>query len=342
MQKYLFLNDYSEGAHPNILKALSESNDSQEQGYGYDQYSDKARELIKQECQSEPKIYFVSGGTQANQVALSSMLRSFESVISADSGHIATHEAGSIEATGHKINTIVTKDGKLTSEQIDLVVKSHNDEHMVKPKVVFISNTTEVGTTYNKAELEALSKYCHENDLYLYLDGARLAMALVSNGNDLTLADISRLTDMFYIGGTKNGALLGEALVINNQKLQLDFVRQLKQRGALLAKGRVLGIQFQELFSNDLFYSLGRKANETANILTEGIKLMGFNFLTESNTNQVFPIFPNKIISELEKLYGFYVWEKIDEENSAIRLVTSWVTKEEVANEFLKDLKDLI
>jgi len=212
---------------------------------------------------------------------------------------------------------------------------------MVKPKVIFISNSTEVGTIYSKKELTLLSKFCKENDLYLYLDGARLASAITAEGNDLSILDITNLTDMFYIGGTKNGALLGEAIVINNSILKKDFKRLIKQRGGLLAKGRLMGIQFDELFSDNIYFELGKHANSMANKLTRGIKKLGFTFLTESNTNQIFPIFSNELIGKLNKLYGFYIWLVVNPENSAIRLVTSWATKEEFVNEFLLDLKAL-
>ena len=221
---------------------------------------------------------------------------------------------------------------------IKQVLDFHQDEHMVKPKLVFISNATELGTIYNKSELETLSTFCKSNNLYLYLDGARIGTAVMSKQSDLTLVDITKLVDIYYIGGTKNGALFGEAIVIINDKLKENFRYHLKQRGALLAKGRSIGIQFQELFKNDLYFTLAEHANKMAYNLTEGISKLGLKFLTASNTNQIFPILPNKIISQLEELYGFYIWNKIDQDNSAIRLVTSWATKKEIVDEFIKDL----
>lgn len=339
MKKYLFFNDYSEGAHPAILKALEETNNIQEMGYGEDSYTLAAKKEIQKAIKNEnADIRFVSGGTQANLIILASMMRPYESVISAYSGHINMHEAGAIEATGHKIEAVKSNDGKLNPEQMADLVNLHQDEHMTKPRVVFISNSTEVGTIYDKKEIENLSRFCHTNNLYLYLDGARLGSALTAKNNSLTLSDICALTDAFYIGGTKNGALLGEAVVITNNELKPEFRRLMKQRGGLLAKGRVLSIQFRELFKDNLYFDLAKHANKTAAKLSEGIKQMGYKFLTESPTNQIFPILPNEVIKKLEEMYGFYVWEKVDEKNSAIRLVTSWATKESAVDEFLKDL----
>ena len=283
----------------------------------------------------------VSGGTQSNLIVISAILKPYESVISANTGHIHVHEAGSIEATGHKINIIDTKDGKLTPQSLKLVLDEHTNEHMVKPRLVFISNSTEIGTVYKKKEMEELSLFCKANNLLLYLDGARLGSALCSGENDLTLSDLSKLTDVFYIGGTKNGALLGEAIVINNNNLKQDFRFHLKQKGALLAKGRVLGIQFIELFREDLFFVLAKHANSMSMKLSHAIKELGYNFLTESTSNQINPILPNEIIEKLNQKYAFYVWSKIDDKKSAIRLVTSWATKKEVVDSFIDDLKSM-
>ena len=337
--KHLFFDDYSEGAHTQILEALYRTNLSQEVGYGTDVFCQEAVSVLKSKIGNpEADIHFVSGGTQANLIALSAMLRPYESVIAPISGHIAIHEAGAIEATGHKINTIETTNGKLFPQDIQNVVDAHVDEHMVKPRAVFISQATEVGTIYKKDELEAISRVCRKNSLYLYLDGARLGSALTSSEADITLPELSKLIDMFYIGGTKNGALLGEAIVINNRKLKENFRFYLKQKGALLAKGRVLGIQFVELFKGDLYFDLAKHANAMASKLTEGIRKQGYKFLSESSTNQIFPIFPNSIIEKLKSSYGFYVWKKIDPYHSAIRMVTSWATKESAVDEFLVEL----
>lgn len=338
--KYSFFNDYSEGAHPNILVALQQSNLAQETGYGEDSLSLQAAQLIKDKV-SNPNadIHFVSGGTQANLIVLASILKSYEAVIAVNTGHIFVHEAGAIEATGHKICIAQSKDGKIRPEQIQTICDEHSDEHMVKPRVVFISHSTEVGTVYSKQELQAISEVCKKNALYLYLDGARLGSALMSTQSDMSLAELSALVDVFYIGGTKNGALLGEAIVISNDHLKANFRYHLKQRGALLAKGRVLGVQFLELFQNDLYFDLAKHANTMAGKLTQGIKDQGYEFLTDSTTNQIFPIFPNSLIEKLKEVYGFYIWSKFDEERSSIRLVTSWATKEEAVDGFLEDLK---
>jgi len=342
MYKYSFYNDYSEGCHPKILEFLASSNLIQEAGYGEDAICVKARELLKTKiANSKVDIHFVSAGTQVNLIMLAAMMRPYESVIAVETAHINVHEAGAIEATGHKINLVQGIEGKITIEKIDEVVKAHHDEHMVKPKMVFISNSTELGTVYNKEDLVKISKYCHENNLYLYLDGARLGMALTSEGIDLTLKDIAELVDAFYIGGTKNGALLGEAIVICNENLKKDFRYFLKQRGGLLAKGRVLGAQFLVLFQDDLYFELAKHANAMAAKLSEKIRKLGFKFLTEAKTNQIFPILPNAIIEKLREIYGFYVWAKADEGNSAIRLVTSWSTNEKMVDEFIRDLNTL-
>lgn len=342
MQKYSFKNDYSEGVHPNILKKLLEINEEQITGYGLDKYCDKAKELIKQRIKSENSdVYFVSGGTQTNQLVLAHILRPYESVISAKTGHINVHEAGAIEATGHKVDTIQSADGKLTPELIKPILEEHLDDHMTLPKAVYISNATELGTYYTKQEIINLSTFCKDNGLYLFLDGARLASGLMVEGNNLTIEDIAQYTDIFYIGGTKNGAMFGEALVIQNDNIKKDMFRNVKQRGALLAKGWMLGIQFSELFTDDLYFQLGKRMNELSMKLVKGISELGYSFLSDSKTNQIFPIFTNEIIERLSELYGFYVWSKVDDNTSSIRLVTSWATKEEMIDEFLIDLKNL-
>lgn len=339
---YSFKNDYAEGAHPRILQALIESNFVQEEGYGGDRFTQKAIELLKEKIgRTDVDIHLLSGGTQTNLTAISAFLRPHEAAIAASTGHILTHETGAIEATGHKIISVETENGKLYPSQIKTVLDLHTDEHMVKPKLVYISNTTEIGSIYNKSELTDLKDFCEENNLILYMDGARLGSALCSVENDLKLSDIPALVDAFYIGGTKNGALLGEALVICRNSLKEDFRFHLKQKGALLAKGRLLGIQFYELFKDDLFFELAQHANKMATILGEACSNAQFSFLTHSPSNQIFPILPNEIIAELQKNYSFIVWEKVDSTHSAIRLVTSWATKEEEVRKFVEDLKEL-
>ena len=338
MEKYSFKNDYSEGAHPAILQKLVETNLTQTVGYGEDEFCDEARELIKKQLKKEAEIHFVSGGTQANLIVISSILKPYESVIAAETGHIAVHETGAIEATGHKINTIATSDGKISATQIEKVLKLHTDEHMVKPKMVYISNSTEVGSVYTKAELKSIYNFCQENNLILFVDGARLGSALTSSKCDLTLEDMANLCDVFYIGGTKNGALIGEAIVFNKLDLNENFRFHIKQKGGMLAKGRLIGIQFSELFRNDLFFEMGKHANKMAEKLAKNISNKGFEFLTEPSSNQIFPIFPNELIAKLQHHFEFFVWEKIDEEKSAIRLVTSWATSEEKVEYFIQSI----
>ena len=263
-----------------------------------------------------------------------------EAVIAANTGHILVHETGAIEATGHKIISIEVEDGKLNSLHIKGALDSHSDEHMVKPKLVYISNPTEIGTIYNRAELEEISQFCKENNLLLFMDGARLGSALCSNESDLELYDLGTLVDAFYIGGTKNGALIGEALVICSDPLKEDFRYHMKQKGALLAKGRLLGIQFIELFRDNLYFDLAKHANRMAGLLRDEISKAGFSFLVYSPSNQIFPILPNPLITELQKNYSFHVWSKVDADNSAIRLVTSWATKEDAVLAFIEDMKN--
>lgn len=337
---YSFKYDYSEGAHPRILEALISSNLEQTEGYGDDSYTKKAINLLEQRIGREDiDIHFFTGGTQTNLTVFSAFLKPHEAAIAANTGHVLVHETGAIEATGHKVLSVPGEDGKLKPALIKEVLQEHTDEHMVRPKLVYISNSTEIGTIYYKDELEELSCFCREHQLFLYLDGARLGSALCSSENDLTLNDISRLVDAFYIGGTKNGALLGEALVICRPSLKGDFRFIMKQKGALLAKGRLLGIQFLGLFKDDLYFQLAHHANKMAGILREEIGNLGFDFLGHSPSNQIFPILPNKLIAHLHEKYSFYVWKRISSEQSAIRLVTSWATKEQAVTAFLQDLK---
>lgn len=339
---YSFRNDYSEGAHPDILKALSDTNMMQEDGYGEDRFSLEAAGYLKHCMKNEDvDVHFLSGGTQTNLIAISAFLRPHEAVISAHTGHVLVHEAGAIEATGHKIISLASDDGKLTPAGIQSAVDAHTDEHMVKPALVYISQSTEVGSIYSKAELESVRAACLRNRLFLLMDGARLGSALCAQGNDLALSDLPDLTDAFYIGGTKNGAMIGEALVIANPALKADFRFHMKQKGALLAKGRLLGIQFRELFRDDLFFRLASHANRMAGLLRTGLTRLGYVFLTQSPTNMIFPVLPNMLIERLQKEYAFYVWSPAGAGSSSIRLVTSWATQEEAVASFLKDVEEM-
>ncbi|OCA73970.1 threonine aldolase family protein [Chryseobacterium arthrosphaerae] len=336
--KFSFKNDYSEGCHPNILQALLQYNLDQQAGYGEDEYSLKAKALIKEKMNSKhADIYFVSGGTQANLIVISAILKPYQCVISAASGHILNNETGAIEATGHKVLSIQTEDGKLSPSDIIPVLEGHrNVPHQVMPKLVYISNSTELGTIYQKKELEELSAFCKENHLYLFMDGARLGHGLSSEISDLDLENIAALTDVFYLGGTKNGALIGEAIVINNPVLQEDFAFNIKQKGALLAKGRLLGIQFLELMKDNLYFDLAKHANQQAMKIKKAMQEKGVEFLSDTYTNQIFPILHHDLIQVLSEDFEFYVWKKVDENSSAIRLITSWNTADEAVNRFIE------
>lgn len=295
----------------------------------------------------EAAVHFVSNGTQANYISLAFLLKPYEAVIAADNGHIEVHEAGAVEATGHKIITVPGVEGKVTPAAIQEILATHINEHMVHPRVVYISQSTEVGTIYSKSELTTLSKVCQEKKLLLFIDGARLSSALTSPAADFTLSDIAQYADFFTIGGTKNGALLGEAVVITRPHLQAHFRYQLKQQGALLAKGRVFGIQFREFFREDLYFNNARHANTMAQKLAHGILSLGYQLAYPAVTNQVFAILPDNLIEELQKNYGFYVWTKNwaktfnNSTSSVIRLVTSWATSEEAVDQFLSALEKL-
>lgn len=339
---YSFTNDYSEGAHPRILQAMLEANLIQNTGYSLDAHTSHAIELIKEEINCrEADIHIIVGGTQTNLITISAALRPYQAVISPSTGHINVHETGAIEATGHKVLSVPAADGKLTPALVQEVLDFHTDEHMVQPKMVYISNSTEIGTQYTKSELEALSRFCRLHDLYLFMDGARMGAALTSPVNDLTLEDIARLTDVFYIGGTKNGALFGEALIITCDRLKPDFRFMIKQRGAMLAKGWLLGIQFEELFRDHLFYDMARHANAMASVLRDALTEQGFSFAYDSMTNQLFPIFSDQIIETLKQHFTFNMDRRIDENHSAIRLVTSWATTEAGVREFVEFIRSL-
>jgi len=336
--KYSFRNDYSELAHPEILKALSEVGTKQFSGYGLDEYTKRAADLIREKIQkSDAGVHFVGGGTHSNLIVISSLLRPFEAAIAPHSGHICMYETGAIEATGHKICAVKNSSGKLTPSDIEDVVEAHKDEHMVKPRLVYISQSTENGTVYTKSQLQAISECCRKNGLFLFIDGARLGAALCSSACDLTYADVANYVDAFSIGGTKNGILLGEAIVLCNESMKQDFRYHLKQKGALFAKGASIGIQFEALMKGGLYEKLANHANMTAAKLAEGIKNAGYEFLHPVETNQLFPIFPKAVFEKLQQSYEFYEWEKISDK-SAARIITSWATPMEMVEKFIDDL----
>lgn len=334
-----FRNDYSLGAHPRVLQALTDTNMIHTVGYGLDEYCDEARKIIKDLCQApQAEVHLLMAGTQTNLTALSAFLRPHHAIIAVDTAHICVHETGSIEATGHKIYHVPNVNGKILPEQVAEVVELHTDEHMVKPKLVYISNTTEIGTVYSKDEIAALREVCDEYGLYLFCDGARMGCALTCEEAGLTLADMAALTDAFYIGGTKNGAMMGEALVISNPALQEDFRYIIKQRGGMLAKGRLLGVQFLELLKDGLYFELADHANKMAHKVQAGMTAKGYHFSGNSPTNQIFPILKNEQIEELAEKVSFEVWGKHDDAHTIIRFVTSWGTTEAEVEELLEIL----
>lgn len=332
---YSFMNDYSEGAHPNIIAALQQSNIEQTVGYGLDPYCMESSKQLKKIMDNENvDIHYLVGGTQVNLTFISSVLKPFQAAIAVDSGHIFVHETGSIEATGHKVVTRPHVQGKITTSMIESIINEHSDEHMVQPKLVYISQTTEYGTAYTISELDTIYQYCKQHDLYLFIDGARLGSALALE-NCPSLKQIAQNCDAFYIGGTKMGALFGEALVIINDTLKTDFRYNMKQKGALLAKGRLLGIQFLELFKDNLYVEIGKYENKMASLLKQGIEDCGYSFYIDSPSNQLFPIFPNTVIKQLEKEFLFNKMDAIDEYHTCIRLVTSFATSQESVDAFI-------
>ena len=328
-----FRNDYSEGAHPRLMQALAAAGAEQQAGYGLDVHSLRAAELIRRACaQPNAAVHLLVGGTQVNLVALSAFLRPHQAVIATVQGHIATHETGAIEATGHKVLTVPGRDGKLDPQAIAPLLAEHGNEHMVQPRVVYVSQSTESGTVYSRAEMQALSDYCRRESLLLFVDGARLGVALAAPGNDLDLPTLAALADAFYIGGTKNGALLGEALVIVNPALQADTRYLIKQRGALLAKGMVLGAQFAALFEDGLFLELAEHANAMARRLRAGLEQAGACFTSDSPTNQQFIAVSPAQLQALEQCCDFERWESLADGRTVIRFVTSWATRAEAVD----------
>ena len=338
-----FTSDYCEGCHERILKRLVETNMEQTPGYGTDHHCLRAAELIRRECGREDvDVHFLVGGTQTNLTVIDAALRPHQAAVCAASGHIHVHETGAVEATGHKIIALPPDDGKLTAQQVRNLVHAHRTdesmEHTAQPKLVYISNPTELGTIYSKAELTALSATCRELGLYLFLDGARLGYGLMSPENDLTMADLAQLCDVFYIGGTKVGALFGEALVIVHGALKEDFRYLIKQHGGMLAKGRLLGLQFETLFEDGLYYRISEHALKLAQRLREAIEALGYSFYADSPTNQLFPVLPDRVLEKLGKDYAYSYQCRVDERSSAVRLCTSWATRPEDGERFCTDL----
>lgn len=339
-----FESDYLEGALPEIMRRLNDTNYEQTAGYGNDPYCAAAREKIKGECENEnADVHFLVGGTQANMTVIAAALRPHQGVLAAETAHIAAHETGAIEATGHKVLTLSAPEGKISAAQVrEYVLRHRTDEsfeHIVQPAMVYISQPTETGTVYSLTELQEISDVCRELGLLLFADGARLACALALDGTP-RLPDLARLCDVFYIGGTKHGALFGEAVVIMNEALKTDFRYLIKQRGGMFAKGRLLGLQFDALFTDGLYYRVGRREVALAKKLREAFEAKGIGFYYPSPTNQLFPILTNRQIEKLSENYSFSVQQPL-EDGAVVRFCTGWASREEDVDRLIKDIERL-
>ena len=341
-----FHNDYSEGCHEKVLEKLIQTNLEQTPGYGTDAYCASAAAKIKAACGREDvDVHFLVGGTQANLTVIDAALRPHQGALCAVSGHINVHETGAVEATGHKVLPLPSSDGKITASQVKTAVEAHwNDdsfEHIAQPKLVYISNPTELGTLYSLQELEDLAAVCREKKLYLFLDGARMGYGLAATGYDVTLSDIARLCDVFYIGGTKVGALFGEAVVISNPALKEDFRYLIKQHGGMLAKGRLLGVQFDALFTDNLYYDISTHAIKMADQLRDCFNELEVPYLVPGITNQIFPILPDALLAELAKNFMFTEMERVDNTHRCVRFCTSWASRQENVDALCAELKRL-
>jgi threonine aldolase len=335
-----FESDYLEGAREAVLQRLIETNREQVSGYGNDKYCESAKAKIKEQCKCpEAEVYFLVGGTQTNKTVIGTMLKAYEGVIAAATGHISTHEAGAIENTGHKVLEIKGCNGKLEAASLKKYLSDfyadRAHEHMVFPGMVYISYPTEYGTLYTRSELTELSSICSEYKIPLYLDGARLGYGLTSEGTDVSLPDIARLCDVFYIGGTKVGALCGEALVFTKNNAPAHFTNLIKKHGALLAKGRLLGVQFDALFTDDLYYKISRHAIEMAKLLRDAFKSKNYSFFIDSPSNQLFIVLDNIKMAELSEKVSFSFWERLDDSHTVVRFATSWATTEEAVSRLI-------
>ena len=333
-----FESDYIEGAHPLILEALAKSNMESLSGYGSDKYTERAKEKIAAACAlPQAQVFFLTGGTQTNQIVIDTMLAQYEGVLSAQTGHVSVHEAGAIEYTGRKVLTIPAHNGKMDANELDSFIKNFygdgNHEHMVFPGLCYISHPTEYGTLYSKEELTKISEVCHKHEIPLFMDGARLGYGLASRQTDVTLHDVARLCDVFYIGGTKVGALCGEAVVFTKKNMPAHFDHLVKKHGALLAKGRLLGVQFDTLFTDDLYFKISKNAIDRAEELKSAFSEKGYKFFIDSPTNQQFVILENSKMQELQKSVKFSFWEKYDENHTVVRFATSWASTSEKISE---------
>lgn len=343
---FLFHNDYNEMCHPAVLKAMQENQGKQMPGYGEDEACYAAADKIRKICKREDlAVHFLVGGTQANLIVISAALRPHQAALGAYTAHINVHETGAVEATGHKVLALPSDDGKITADQIKRTMDAHlcdeAREHISQPKLVYISNPTELGTIYNLSELESISAVCKEYNLYLFVDGARLGYGLAANGNDVTFADLARLTDVFYIGGTKVGAMFGEAVVIANKVLAEDFRYIIKQRGAMLAKGWLLGTQFNALMEDDLYLKIAAHADAQADKIRKTLSELGYPLFVEGITNQIFPVLPDALLAKLKDNFTFSEQERVDPEHRAVRFCTSWATTEESVDALCAELRKL-
>lgn len=335
--------DYAEGMHPAILEALMNTNDEQTPGYGVDEHCEHARALIREACgDQDVDVHFLVGGTQTNATVISAGLRPYQGVLSASTGHINVHETGAIESYGHKVLPLPSTDGKITAAQVEEAWETHihdgSFEHIVQPGMVYISQPTENGTLYSKTELEQISAVCRKAGLFLFVDGARCGYGLMAQGNDVMLPDLAALTDVFYIGGTKVGAMFGEAVVIVNPALKKDFRYFIKQHGAMLAKGRLLGIQYEVLFTDHLYEKIALHADDLAIRIRHAFEKHNVSMLYDSVTNQQYPVLTDTELAAFSEKYAFSFWCKTDDTHSAVRVCTSWATKEEVVDELIRDI----
>lgn len=342
--RLFFQNDYGEGAHPLVMERLMQTNMEHTCGYGLDEYSLRAQALIREKCAApQAQVHFLTGGTSANLIALAAFMRPYEAAIAAEGGHINVHETGAVEGSGHKVLIAASREGKVTVEGVRAVCAAHTDEHMVRPRALYISQPTETGTVYSLAELRALRRVCDENGLVLYADGARLCSALVSHGCDVTLADMAALCDAFTVGGTKNGLLLGEAMVVTNPALQRDFRYMIKNRGGMLAKGRLCGVMFLAALEGDACFDWARHANAMADVVRAGMARGGIEAYQETLTNQVFAVLTRAQDERLRREAAYEKWADLPDGRVAVRFVTSWATSEADAQRLaaaLEALKD--
>ncbi|MBQ7810340.1 MAG: aminotransferase class I/II-fold pyridoxal phosphate-dependent enzyme [Clostridia bacterium] len=338
---FSFESDYTEGAHPLILDALVRTNFEQLSGYGFDKYSDSAKEKIKKACGLEDaQVFLLAGGTQTNQIVVDTMLQPYEGAVSTTTGHIEGHEAGAVEFTGHKVLTVPHHLGKMKADDLKNLLETFyaddNHDHMVFPGMVYISHPSEYGTLYTLDELTAISDICRKYEIPLFLDGARLGYGLMSSGTDVTLKDIARLCDVFYIGGTKVGALCGEAVVFTHNNAPKHFFTSIKQHGALLAKGRLLGVQFDTLFTDDLYFKIAKNAIDKADRMRKAFVEKGYKIFIETVTNQIFIVLENSKMQELKKSVSFGFWEKYDDNHTVVRFASSWATTDEAVDKLIE------